>query len=146
MSSHPPTLKTRGAHFSLNCGPIKSKSVEKEFYKLLDKLPQSKSRLDVGQLADEFEIKLKPGSEPVFTAQYPSAHVWSEEIRRQCIDLWDAGFISRSASDFQSAILFVPKPDGTWRTLLVLLLMIAGTNAQSTGQHRPRILRRHANG
>ena len=84
-------------------------------YDLLQKLPQAKHRMDVGCLSIEFEIKLKIGSKPCYTAQYPSAYKWSDEIRAQCMELLVAGFIQRSKSEYQSAILFVSKPDGTWR-------------------------------
>ncbi len=88
----------------------------KRFNALLKECPQATSLLDVhGILPEEFEIKIRDGASPCYTSQYPSAYRWTDEIKKQCIELLRAGFITRSSSRYQSSILFVPKPDGTWR-------------------------------
>ena len=100
---------------TVRCGDISDPAIREKFAQLVASLPQAKSRTDIGCLPEEFEITLKTGALPCYTPQYSSAHKWTDEIRQQCIELMKAGFIHRSKSQYQSAILFVAKPDGTWR-------------------------------
>lgn len=99
----------------VNCGSISDPAISKQFREFLSHFPQAKHRLDIGCLPEEFEIVLKDGATPCYTAQYPSAYKWTAEMKKQCMDLLKYSFISHSKSNYQSAILFVPKPDGTWR-------------------------------
>ena len=96
-------------------GRYKCGDIRRQFMELLQKMPHAKTRTDIGCLTLEFEITLKKDAKPCYTAQYPSAYKWTNEIKAQCMELLIAGFIKRSKSQYQSAILFVAKPDGTWR-------------------------------
>lgn len=114
VAEHAAITVDKDALKAVSCGSLPS-HLKSRFNKMVSTLPQAYNRTDIGCLAEEFEIRLKPDSEPCHTAQYASAHMWSEEIRRQCMELFVAGFIRRSNSEYQSAILFVSKPDDTWR-------------------------------
>ena len=102
----------------IHVGRFEQKFIEKAFNDLIiNHTGQiSTSRTDVGTLWKfDFEIKLKPDAKPCYTPAYKLAYKWEEELRAQVQQLLDDGLIRRSSSPYQSAVLFVPKADGTWR-------------------------------
>ncbi len=72
---------------------------------------------DVGSLKGaEFEINLKPGSQPCFTPAYSSAYRHYEEFKKQIDNCLKQKIIRKAkGARFQSAVIFVPKPGGEWR-------------------------------
>lgn len=79
----------------VNCGKFDSKAVKDKFEIILNQLPRSKGRLDIGKLPGLFEIKLKENCFPCYTAQYPSAYKWEKEMKKQCMELLAYKFIGR---------------------------------------------------
>jgi hypothetical protein len=62
-----------------------------------------------------FEIKLVPGTQPIFRTPYRMAPVEQVELKKQLDDLLAKGFIRPSKSPWAFPVLFVEKKDGTKR-------------------------------
>lgn len=52
---------------------------------------------------------------PPLKRPYRLSQSEKEEVEKQCKELWAKGYIQPSHSPYGAPILFVPKPDGTWR-------------------------------
>ena len=63
-------------------------------------------------------IELVPGQKHKFVSQYPLSNMSTEEVNRQVRELLEAGVIEPTRSPFNSPVLLVRKPDGTWRFCL----------------------------
>ena len=80
---------------------------------------------DIGTIPNtEFKIELKPDAEPVQKNPYPLSFKLSDEVERQSQELYKAGIIEPSESEFASPVIMVPKPtrNGTeeWRMCIDL--------------------------
>jgi hypothetical protein len=62
-----------------------------------------------------FEIKLVPGTQPIFRSPYKMAYVEQVELKRQIDELLAKGFIRSSVSPWAAPVIFVEKKDGTKR-------------------------------
>ncbi|XP_062230304.1 uncharacterized protein LOC133928029 [Phragmites australis] len=62
-----------------------------------------------------FEIKLVPGTQPIYRTMYRMAPVEQVELKKQLDDLLSKGFIRPSKSPWAFAVLFGEKKDGTKR-------------------------------
>jgi hypothetical protein len=62
-----------------------------------------------------FEIKLVPGTQPIFRLPYKMAPVEQVELKRQIDELLAKGFIRPSVSPWAAPVIFVEKKDDTKR-------------------------------
>ena len=62
-----------------------------------------------------FEIKLVPGTQPIYRTMYRMAPVEQVELKKQLDDLLAKGFIRPSKSPWAFLVLFVEKKDGSKR-------------------------------
>jgi hypothetical protein len=62
-----------------------------------------------------FEIKLVPGTQPIFRLPYKMAPVEQVELKRQIDELLAKGFIRPSVSPWAAPVIFVEKKNGTKR-------------------------------
>ena len=62
-----------------------------------------------------FEIKLLPGTKPIYRTPYKMAPIEHVELKKQLDDLLAKGFIRPSKSPWAFPVLFVEKKDGTKR-------------------------------
>jgi hypothetical protein len=62
-----------------------------------------------------FEIKLVPGTQPIYKSPYRMAPMEQVELKRQLDDLLAKGFIRPSKSPWAFLVLFVEKKDGSKR-------------------------------
>ena len=94
-------------------GNIKNKNLRKQMEKMIqeNKSRYATSSADTGRIPDEeFEIKIKPDTNPYHSKPYPHSYKHTDEIERQCQELLQAGFIRRSKSEWASPVIMVPKP------------------------------------
>ena len=65
--------------------------------------------------AGEHVIELEPGHKPPFRPMYRYSPAELEEIEKTVAKMLKAGWIEPTVSPYGAPLLFVPKPDGTWR-------------------------------
>ena len=62
-----------------------------------------------------FEIRLVPGTQPIFRSPYKMAPVLQVELKKQIEELFAKGFIRPSVFPWAAPVIFVEKKDGTKR-------------------------------
>ena len=62
-----------------------------------------------------FEIRLVPGTQPIFRSPYKMAPVLQVELKKQIEELFAKGFIRPSISPWAASVIFVEKKDSTKR-------------------------------
>jgi hypothetical protein len=70
----------------------------------------------------EFVIDLLPGTAPISKRPYMMSVEELKELKKQLIELQEAGYIRPSSSPWGASVLFVQKKDGSYRSLNVVTI------------------------